>query len=61
MIRTIGIRSVPRCFDSKMLLDYRETKQRREVEIQCHARAVLDDPQATAHDREWATDVLKAG
>jgi hypothetical protein len=52
------LKSVPRCFESKMLLNYREAKRGRENEAQRQAQAILDDPQATEQERKWAAEVL---
>lgn len=52
------LRSVPRCFDSKMLKDYRRSRQGREAEARRQAQAVLDDPEASTQEREWAATVL---
>jgi predicted transcriptional regulator len=54
------LRSVPRCFDSKMLMDYRRDRQGREAEARRQAQAVLDDPEASSQEREWAATVLAA-
>ena len=55
------IRSVPRCFESAMLFQYRSAKQREHAEAVEVARKILDDPASSLHDREWALDVAREG
>lgn len=55
------INQVPKFFPGIELSAYRKAKAQERAEQEKTARSVLDDPEATERDREWAVAVLKAG
>ena len=55
------IQAVPKCFEGGMIRQYRDQLRSREEQGRETARRVLEDPEATGTDREWAAAVLKTG